>query len=538
MSNYTATATIDLGAIEANVRRIGELTDAAIMTAVKADAYGHGLIPVAKAALAGGATWLGTAQLSEALAIRSAGITAPILAWLFTPHSTLIEECVREGIDLSAPDVWALDLIARAGKQAGVRARVHLEVDTGMGRGGVRLPDFTAVARAARAAEADGALEVVGLWTHLACADEPGRETTTAAQYADFDRALAVARREGLTVRVRHIANSAATLRGLEPYDLVRPGLACYGLSPLAQSPAELGLTPALRLTSELATIKAVPAGAGVSYGHTYTTDRETRIGVVPLGYGDGIPRHASNHVSVLVNGTLVPLVGRVCMDQFMVDLGELEAAPGDEVILFGDGSAGEPTAHDWAEGSGTINYEIVTRLGSRIPRTYRRPGDTGPASQGQIPLPSAEATVELGRQLASHLRPGDLVILTGDLGAGKTTLTKGIGQGLGVQGPISSPTFIIARHHPGPVPLIHVDAYRLQTLAEVDDLDLDSDLSDSITVVEWGKGLAESLAEDRLEISLTRPRGADSHGRYATIHAVGTRWEGVDLTGLAAAVR
>ena len=370
MSTYTATATVDLAAIQANLRRIGEFTNATIMTAVKADAYGHGLIPVANAALEGGATWLGTAQLSEALAMREAGITAPILAWLFTPHTTLLQQCIGADIDLSASDVWALEMIADAARNEGRRARVHLEVDTGMSRGGVRLPDFEAVVDAARTAMAAGAIDVIGVWTHLACADEPGNESTP-AQYAEFERALAVVAGAGIEVELRHIANSAATLTDLEHYDLVRPGLACYGLSPLAASPAELGLTPALRLSAELATVKTVPAGAGVSYGHTFVTDHPTQIGIVPLGYGDGIPRHASNQVSVSVAGERAPIVGRVCMDQFMIDLGDIGARPGDEVVLFGSGVAGEPTAHEWAEAIGTINYEIVTRLGARIPREY-----------------------------------------------------------------------------------------------------------------------------------------------------------------------
>lgn len=342
------------------------------MTAVKADAYGHGLIPVANAALEGGATWLGTAQLTEALAMREAGITAPILAWLFTPHTTLLEKCVTAEIDLSAPDVWAVDMIAGAARRAGKTARVHLEVDTGMSRGGVRLPDFENVVKAAKAAQETEAIDVIGIWTHLARADEPGDESI-AVQYDEFERAIACAEGAGLDLKLRHIANSAATLTGLEHYDLVRPGLACYGLSPLEQSPAALGLAPAMRLTASLATVKTVPAGTGISYGHTFTTEHPTQIGVVPLGYGDGIPRHASNKVTVQIAGRRVPIVGRICMDQFMVDLGEIEAQPGDEVVLFGSGADGEPTAHEWASAIGTIDYEIVTRLGARIPRHYVR---------------------------------------------------------------------------------------------------------------------------------------------------------------------
>lgn len=370
MSTYTAAVTVDLGAIRANIRRLQEFTDAPIMTAVKADAYGHGLIPVARAALDGGASWLGTAQLSEAIQMREAGITAPILAWLFTPHTTLIDDCLAAGIDLSAPDVWAVRAIVEAATRTGRTARIHLEVDTGMSRGGVRLPDFEAVVKEARAAEESGRVRVVGLWTHLACADQPGHPSI-AAQYEEFERATTLVEGAGIALELRHIANSAATLTGLEHYDLVRPGLACYGLSPLQQSPAELGLIPALRLTAELSGVKAVPAGTGVSYGHTHVTEDPTTIGVVPLGYGDGIPRHASNRVTVQIAGHRVPIVGRVCMDQFMVDLGGLDVRPGDEVVLLGSGAEGEPTAREWADAIGTIDYEIVTRLGARIPREY-----------------------------------------------------------------------------------------------------------------------------------------------------------------------
>lgn len=382
MGTYTAKAEVDLGAIRANLRRIGEHTSATIMAAVKADGYGHGLIPAATAALDGGATWLGAAQLSEGIALREAGITAPIFVWLFTPHSSLLERCIELDIDLSVPDTWAIEKIAEAGRRVGKRPRVHLEIDTGMSRSGLRLPEFPTLVWAARAAEAAGELAVVGLWSHLACADIPGHESI-AAQYADFEEATSIAENAGLEIDVRHIANSAATITGLEHYDLVRPGIICYGLSPMKKTSAEIGFRPALRLTAELTLVKPVPAGAGVSYGHTFTTDRPTQIGVVPLGYGDGIPRHASNLVSVQVAGQRAPIVGRVCMDQFMVDLGDLDAQAGDEVVLLGSGDDGEPTAQEWADAIGTISYEIVTRLGSRIPREYVDGEYLGAAPEG-----------------------------------------------------------------------------------------------------------------------------------------------------------
>ncbi len=370
MSTYTAQATIDLAALRANLQTIRTLTSAQILVAVKADAYGHGLIPIAEAAVDGGADWLGVAQLSEAIALREAGITAPVLAWLFTPHTTLLERALELRIDVAASDGWDLGMIAEAAKKLGIVAQVHLEVDTGMSRGGLRLPEFEVALAAAKDAEDAGHIKVVGLWTHLARADEPG-DPSIAAQYEEFERANEAATKAGLAVKYRHVANSAATLSGLGRYEIVRVGLAAYGLSPLEKSPAELGLTPILRLSAELATVKKVPAGAGVSYGHTYTTTKDTRIGVVPLGYGDGIPRHASNHVTVQIAGQRVPLVGRVCMDQFMVDLGDIDAGPGDLVLVLGSGEEGEPTVHEWAHAIGTIEYEIVTRLGARIPRVY-----------------------------------------------------------------------------------------------------------------------------------------------------------------------
>jgi alanine racemase len=558
---YPARVIVDLDAIRANVRRLSQgAPSAAVMAVVKADGYGHGMLPVAGAALEAGATWLGTAQLDGAFALRAAGHEVPVLAWVYAPGAPFTA-AIGADIDLSVPAPWALTEVVEAAREAGRPARVHLKVDTGLGRGGSFLEPWTELLHAAMAAEQRGEVRVVGVWSHLARADERGHPGVH-AQIAVFDEALRRADAAGARLEVRHLANSAATLALPEAhYDLVRPGLSIYGLSPFAHRGAtEIGLRPAMRLEADLALVKETPAGQGVSYGHTYTTNRETVLGVVPLGYGDGVPRHASNVGPVQVAGRRHTIAGRVCMDQFVLDLGPEGAllAAGERAVLFGAGDDDEPTARDWADAVGTIDYEIVTRIGSRIPRVHvgssdgsGGPGEPGVGAVGggtaavEVPLPDQEATEALGRWLAGLLRAGDLVVLTGDLGAGKTTLTRGLGAGLKVRGPIASPTFIIARVHPslvGGPDLVHVDAYRLESLDEVDALDLDTSLADSVTVVEWGEGVVESLSEDRLEISLDRPRGtgtdsgAPDPGRVARLRGTGQRWAGIDLDGAGAA--
>ncbi|WP_420114379.1 alanine racemase [Pseudactinotalea sp.] len=372
VSYYPARATIDLAAIRANVGRLREYAGSAeVMAVVKADAYGHGLVPVARAAREAGASWLGVAQLSEALALRNAGDVGRLLAWLYAPGAPLAE-CVGAEVDLAVSAPWALAEVRAAAAEAGKAARIHLKVDTGMGRGGQFLPAWTDMLHEAVAAQAEGLVEVVGAFSHLARADEVDHASVR-AQFEVFAEAVRLAEAAGAHLEVRHLANSAATLT--EPsvhYDLVRPGLATYGLSPLpATEPSRLGLRPSMRLEAQLALVKAAPAGQGVSYGHTYTTRTDTQLAVVPLGYGDGIPRHASNAAEVQVGGHRYRIAGRVCMDQFVLDIGEAQARAGDRAVLFGPGDDGEPTAQDWADAVGTINYEIVTRVGARVPREY-----------------------------------------------------------------------------------------------------------------------------------------------------------------------
>ncbi|HZO66959.1 MAG TPA: alanine racemase [Kribbellaceae bacterium] len=368
-----AEAVVDLAAIRHNVRTLrAHVGPAEVMVVVKADGYGHGILPSARAARAAGASWLGVAVVEEALALRAAGDTGPILCWLAVPGERLAD-AVAADIDLSASAVWMVDELVTAAGIAGRPVRVHLKVDTGLNRSGATAADWTDLVTAAAKARAAGHLEIIGVWSHLACSDEPGHPAN-AAQVAAFADALEVAARHGVQPPLRHLANSGGTLALPDTwYDLVRPGIASYGLSPFgpARPSAELGLRPAMTLRAGLAVVKRVGAGEGVSYGHTYVTSQPTTLGLVPLGYGDGIPRHASGRGPVLAAGKRRTIAGRVCMDQFVLDLDGDDAAAGDDVVLFGPGDGGEPTADDWAVAAETINYEIVTRIGPRVPRCY-----------------------------------------------------------------------------------------------------------------------------------------------------------------------
>jgi len=370
----TARATVDLDVISGNIEVLRKHAgSAAVMAIVKADAYGHGLLPSAHAALLGGASWLGVAQLSEAMALRDNGVQAPLLSWLHVPGSDFVA-AIAADIDLSVSALWSLVEVADAARVLGRTARIHLKVDTGLGRNGAFGEQWRSLLSAAGPLEAEGVVHVVGVWSHFVYADEP-EHPTVRGQLEVFAQAVAEAERAGFDLEVRHIANSAATLTNpAAAYDLVRPGLAVYGLSPVPQlgDPQSFGLTPAMTLTADLAVTKTVPAGQGLSYGHLYVTSQDTTVGLVPMGYADGIPRNATNAGQVSLGGIRHTIAGRVCMDQFVLDLGPTSSAQaGDPVTLFGTGESGEPTAQDWAEVTGTISYEIVSRLGSRVPRVY-----------------------------------------------------------------------------------------------------------------------------------------------------------------------
>ncbi|WP_432010994.1 alanine racemase [Streptomyces cucumeris] len=368
-----ARAVVDLAALRDNVRALRAAAPTAeLMAVVKSDGYGHGALPCARAAREAGASWLGTATPEEALALRAAGDTGRLMCWLWTPGGPW-REAIEADIDVSASGVWALREAAAAARASGRTARVQLKADTGLGRSGCQPADWPALVAEARAAEAEGSVRVTGLWSHFACADEPGHPSIE-AQLTVFREVLAHAERAGLRPEVRHLANSPATLTlPASHFDLVRTGIATYGISPSPEIgvPADFGLRPVMTLSASLASVKRVPGGHGVSYGHRYVTPGDTTLALVPVGYADGIPRHASGTGPVLVAGKWRTVAGTVAMDQFVVDLGGDSAVEGEEAVLFGPGDRGEPTAEDWARAAGTIAYEIVTRVGSRVPRVY-----------------------------------------------------------------------------------------------------------------------------------------------------------------------
>ncbi|WUS98713.1 alanine racemase [Streptomyces sp. NBC_00708] len=372
-ASLRARAEIDLAALRANVRVLrARAAGAQLMAVVKADAYGHGAVPCARAAREAGAAWLGTATPQEALALRAAGLDGRMLCWLWTPGGPW-REAIEADIDVSVSGMWALREVTDAATAAGRTARIHLKADTGLGRAGCQPADWPELVAAARTAERAGTVRVTGLWSHFACADEPGHPSIT-AQLDTFRDMVAYAEKAGVEPEVRHIANSPATLTVPEShFDLVRTGIAMYGISPSPElgTSADFGLRPVMTLAASVALVKQVPAGHGISYGHHYTTPRETTLGLVPLGYADGIPRHASGRGPVLVGGVRRTIAGRVAMDQFVVDLDGDEPAAGSEAVLFGPGDRGEPSAEDWAQAAGTIAYEIVTRIGGRVPRVH-----------------------------------------------------------------------------------------------------------------------------------------------------------------------
>lgn len=357
-----AEVSVDLAAIGHNVallaRRAGD-SGASTMAVVKADGYGHGAVATARTALDSGASWLGVCTLDEGLRLREAGITAPVLAWLHTPDTdfALAHEA---GIDVSVASCRALEAV----RAAAPRARVHLKVDTGLSRNGAQPADWADLVDLA----VKTGMDVVSVWSHLAHADAPDHPMID-QQAGRFDDAYRYAVDAGLAP-MRHLANSAATLTRPDLHlDLVRPGIAVYGLSPVPER-GDFGLRPAMTLRARVVLVKRVPAGEGVSYGHTWTAPTATTLALVPVGYADGVPRALGGRLRVLLGGELRDVVGRVCMDQVVVDCGDAEVCEGDEVVFFGPGDRGEPTAQDWADVLGTIHYEVVT--GMARPRLVR----------------------------------------------------------------------------------------------------------------------------------------------------------------------
>lgn len=357
---------VDLGAIAANTRLLAARATGELMAVVKADGFGHGAEDVARTALAHGATRLGVTSVEEALALRSAGLTAPVLSWLNAVDADF-GTATRAGVDLAVPGREHLEAITRLAPGA----RVHLHLDTGMARDGAAPGEWADLCRAARLAERAGRVRVVGVMGHLANADVPGDPANSSGR-TRFAWGLEVVRACGLRPRDRHLAATAATLTDpMSHHTMSRVGAGLVGIDPSRTT----ALRPALTLTAPLVSVRRVRAGTPVGYGHTWLAPATTWLGLVPVGYADGLPRVTSGTAEVQVRGVRRPLVGRLSMDMAVVDLGATGpaagAASGETVTLIGPGDQGEPTVADWAEWAGTIEHEIVTGLG---PRLRRRP--------------------------------------------------------------------------------------------------------------------------------------------------------------------
>jgi alanine racemase len=378
-----AEAVVDLDAVRHNVALLAgsaAASGAATMAVVKADGYGHGAATVGRAALSAGAGWLGVATLEEALDLRSAGISAPVLSWLHVPDEEFAP-AVAAGVDLSVSSREHLAAVLAGAARAGRQARLHLKADTGLGRNGAPPAEWPGLVEDAVAAADAGRAEIVGVWSHLAQADEPAHPTQD-VQVAALADAVRLVRGRGVEP-LRHLANSAATMTRPDLHlDLVRPGIAVYGLDPIAQ-PDVSPLRPAMTLRGRVALVKRVPAGHGVSYGHEWAAPAPTVLALVPLGYADGVPRRMNNggRMRVRLHGEIRPVVGRVCMDQVVVDCGGLDVRTGDTVELFGTGAGGGPTAREWADEIGTIHYEIVTGVHGRVRRTVHGDHTAGRAA-------------------------------------------------------------------------------------------------------------------------------------------------------------
>ncbi|WP_201263437.1 alanine racemase [Mycobacterium montefiorense] len=371
-----AEALVDLGAIAHNVRVLREHAGSAqVMAVVKADGYGHGAIRVAHTALAAGAAELGVATVDEALALRADGITAPVLAWLHPPGIDF-GPAVMANVEIAVSSARQLDELLDAVHRTGRTATVSIKVDTGLNRNGVAPGQYAAMLTAVRQAVADETIRVRGLMSHMVFADQPDNSVND-VQAQRFSEMLAQAREQGVQFEIAHLSNSSATMSRPDlAFDMVRPGIAVYGLSPVPEL-GDMGLIPAMTVKCAVALVKSIRVGEGVSYGHTWIAKRDTTVALLPIGYADGVFRSLGGRLDVLINGRRRPGVGRICMDQFLVDLGPgpLDVAEGDEAILFGPGTSGEPTAQDLADLLGSIHYEVVTSPRGRIVRTYREAG-------------------------------------------------------------------------------------------------------------------------------------------------------------------
>lgn len=371
MTSPALTATVDLGAIAHNLDVLRTTSNAAVMAVVKADAYGHGAVPVARTALAAGAAELGVAHITEARALRAAGIDAPITAWLHTPAADF-EGAVTDHIEIALSSSTQLDAVVAAARATGVAASVTVKVDTGLNRSGVAADEWDDFAVKIAKVHAEGAVTVRAVMCHLARGDEPDHPLNS-EQAARLDAAAADLARLGAAPEIIHMANSPAALTRPDlARDMVRPGIALYGRTPVPER-GDFGLIPAMTLSAQIALVKRVAAGEGVSYSQTWIAPHDTVVAVIPAGYADGVPRLLSGRLRVRIGDRLFGGVGRICMDQLVVDLGPDAAGvrEGDEVELFGTGARGGVTAKDWADAIGTIDYEIVSQIGSRVVRRY-----------------------------------------------------------------------------------------------------------------------------------------------------------------------
>lgn len=354
-------ARIDLDALRSNLRLLrAAVAPARVLAVVKADAYGHGAVPVARALEAEGVDLLGVADLAEAHQLRDSGIEAPILAWLHAPDADLAA-AVAAGIEIGVSTRALLEAAGEAG------ATVHLKVDTGLHRNGFAPEEAEAAFARAADLESAGRVRVRGLFSHLSNTSPADDD----AQIAAFERLAAAARAAGLAPELLHIAATQAALERADArFDLVRLGIGLYGVAPADDlDPAALGLRPVMRLSAPVAAVRRIAAGEGMSYGYLDRVAVDSTLALVPLGYADGVPRSASGRAEVLIRGRRYRQVGRIAMDQFLVDVGDDEIAVGDEAVLWGDPDAGSWTADEWARAAGTIGYEIVTRVGPRVAR-------------------------------------------------------------------------------------------------------------------------------------------------------------------------
>lgn len=539
---HLAELVVDLDAIAHNVRVFREAAaPAGVLAVVKADAYNHGVDVVAPAMLDAGVEQLGVATLGEALHLREIlqGLgeryaSAPITAWMWTPDEGLADVFAAD-INVGVPSLaHARSLVDQAEKaqqeaQVSGPVRVTLMVDTGLSRSGVSPAEWRETVELL--ASKTELVEVTGVMTHMASADDPKSEANN-LQAARFAEAIEFCRSRGLRVPRNHIANTPATLHRPDlAYELVRPGVGLYGIDPIG---VDVELKTAMTLRARVTTTRVVPEGEGVSYSHTWRAQRDTRTAVVALGYADGLPRSVSGQMQVTINGKAYPQIGRVCMDQIVVELGPADGAegtadsaadvkPGDWAVIFGQGGT---SADEFAELAGTISYEVLTMpRGPRVKRVFEG-GRPDFSADGSCAAATADDMRALGEQLGKQLEAGTVVVLSGPLGAGKTTLTQGLAAGLGVKGRVQSPTFTIVRTHRAGergVGLLHMDAYRLlgadveagiepgrhidrnEVLDALESLDIDADIDDVVVVAEWGRGVVEPLSDKVLDVQIDR---------------------------------